>query len=152
MNESEQARRKQINKMAWVFIAGFFLGLVATTLMAVPGITRAQDEAVELGGLLRAQADKTALCEARERELTGTSTLLFDYAATQPSGADKAAAFLGAQLFGLRVPQTKVDGPRWFIPAKVEPIVYGAPGGTTYLWVDKKTKKVTGPLTPQVQP
>jgi hypothetical protein len=142
----------QKNKLGVVLVAGFALGLVTTTLMALPAINRAHDESLELQAQLRNQADATALCQAQQKEITGSYTVLYD-GATQPSGADQPASLV-AQFGSMKffAGQGKPHGPRWWIPYKVEPIVYGPPAGTAFLWIDKKTKKVTGLLTPLVQP
>lgn len=44
--------------------------------------------------------------------------------------------------------------PRWFIPYKVEPVLYGNPdeaAGARYYYIDTLSEKITGPYKPQVR-
>lgn len=49
----------------------------------------------------------------------------------------------GPQAFG----KSKM---RWYIPAKVTPIVYGQPKGVAYSWYNPAQKKFEGPFVPEI--
>ena len=38
--------------------------------------------------------------------------------------------------------------PRWYIPAKVQPLIYGDPHGVQFFYWDPKTHKAEGPFPP----
>lgn len=46
------------------------------------------------------------------------------------------------------VARRQAPGGRWFIPAKIQPVIYGDAAGASYFYFDPKTQKLDGPYIP----
>ena len=103
------------------------------------------------------QTAQLILSNARElgaaRELTSEATVLYESAPPALLLRDPRLQAVQAifTIAGHPLPFGALGGkvPRWFIPARVVPTVYGDPSGTQLLYVDAQGNK-QGPFAPQV--
>jgi hypothetical protein len=103
------------------------------------------------------QTAELILSDARElgtaRELTSEATVLYESAPPALLLRDPRLQAVQAifTIAGHPLPFGALGGkvPRWFIPARVVPTVYGDPSGTQLLYVDAQGNK-QGPFAPQV--
>lgn len=84
------------------------------------------------------------------RELLSEATVLFEPAPVDPR---LQAVQTILTLAGHPVPLPMISGmrPRWFIPAKIKPTVYGDPRGMQLIYVDAQGHK-QGPFAPEILP
>jgi hypothetical protein len=87
---------------------------------------------------------------ASQRELLSTATVLYEPAA-QSQAPLAAAAQLIATFAGHPLPAVSGMVPRWYIPARVRPTVYGDPRGMVLVYVDAQGRK-EGPFAPEILP
>jgi hypothetical protein len=87
---------------------------------------------------------------ASQRELLSTATVLYEPAA-QSQAPLAAAAQLIATFAGHPLPAVSGMVPRWYIPARVRPTVYGDPRGMVLMYVDAQGRK-EGPFAPEILP
>lgn len=136
-------------KHGWTIAAGsigFLAGVLATTWLVTGPVHRAYQHAADATQRLAQERAARQACDARVSETEGAYTLIYD-AGLEPSIADRAAAAM-AKSVGIEMPVGH-DGPRWFIPQRVDPILYGPADGSVFFWVDKNSKQARGPFTPQ---
>lgn len=92
-------------------------------------------------------------CDAQRSELTSAATVLYEFEAAKGIELLGGAVTLqpGPALGGPALLGGKQE-PRWFLPARVKPVVYGDGTGRAYAWVNTQTRTVEGPFAPEVQP
>lgn len=90
------------------------------------------------------QQNKTLKEQANEH--FSEATVLYE---PLPAKSDMISSV--AMLLGHPVPVVQGMAPRWFIPAKVKPIVYGDPRGMQLVYVDAQGRK-EGPFAPGILP
>ena len=91
-------------------------------------------------------------CLEDNREVYSQVTLLSEPQASPQTALFGLALDALAPGLGRALAQTDKSGqaaPRWYIPLKVKPVVYGDAQGATYLWFDRRTKELSGPFTPE---
>ena len=93
-------------------------------------------------------------CLEDSKDLYSQATLLMEPQASPQTALFGLALDALAPGLGRALAQTDKSGravPRWYIPLKVKPVVYGDAQGATYLWFDRRTKELSGPFAPENQ-
>lgn len=157
---------KEISYRVIIGAAGFIFGMLITFALIKPSMDRLavqaqqthdecaklQDENAKLRGesnqiVIAAQAIAKQNAELRQRntEAFSEATVLYE-----PVPQNGAITILSS-LMGHPLPVVAGMQPRWFIPAKVKPIVYGDPHGMQLIYIDGDGRK-EGPFAPEILP
>jgi hypothetical protein len=97
----------------------------------------------------RSLLDANGKLQGAQREELSSATILYEPSST--SAPLTAAAQLVAMVSGHPLPAVAGYVPRWYIPARVKPTVYGDPRGMVLVYVDAQGRR-EGPFAPEILP
>jgi hypothetical protein len=137
----------------WILVAvGFSFGGAAGLTygehmqkqMAVSSVTFAEQSTErfkQLGALHKEAVEKWTACSARWNEASGMGTVILDEPTRQTHRiVPVIAGHIFPSIFRFQEDSVGTSAVRWFIPFKIQPEIYGEPGGARYGWIDKDGK------------
>ncbi|MCI0402684.1 MAG: hypothetical protein L0212_04080 [Acidobacteria bacterium] len=133
--------RKHIGLVVALSLWWALVGMAAGYLLS-PGVNAslAAEQADQAIALLQS-------CQARYDELAGGRTLIYESKSVGVQILDGLIEIKPGERVPL--PLFEQSAARWYIPARVTPIVYGDAGSTSYLWYNTGTGEWSGPFQPK---